>query len=1342
MKTIRGVLILISFIVMIFMFSGSVSAANYTVNPGDNIQSVINNATNNSVITVNNNNGSKYTYNVNLILNKTVSLKATIAGLVTLQASNPSSPIININSLGSGSTIQGFTIVGDTSSDAIYLNRASNCQITSNSLNTNNEGIFLSNSKNNSILNNSITNNYYAAIWLEVNSNNNTIQNNYMTNDTRYGTYLNNCTNIIITGNSITGEQYGINPQYSSATIQLNRITGCTNFGIVQQLSSTITATNNWWGTNSPVVSTTSPSDICLQSGGGTLTYNPWLIVKLSASPTTINGNSAVTADLTHNNSGGDTSPQGNIPDNTWIYLSTNIGNIPYLNNSKKGKVIANFNRGTSTSGTATITASIDKQSVTTNIVINTSIHTIPTVSANIGSGIYNTTQSVILTATDTYDSSPVVYYSVNNGSTWTYQSNTVTIIFTQGIHSLEYYGKDGGGNNGTIVTNTYTIDTTAPWVTASLGTGIYNTTQSVVLTANDNLDTNPKIWYSINNGTTWNYQTKTVTIPFNQGITSLMFYAVNYANVTSIILTNTYTIDTTAPVMTVNLADGIYNTPQYVTLTATDNLDTAPVIYYSTDGGNTWTNSSNNNAPSNLSDSNLNINQPDLPVLPPNQTSVLLYLDEGITDLEYYAVDDAGNTCTLQSDEYTIDTTAPVMTVNLADGIYNTPQYVTLTATDNLDTAPVIYYSTDGGNTWTNSSNNNAPSNLSDSNLNINQPDLPVLPPNQTSVLLYLDEGITDLEYYAVDDAGNTCTLQSDEYTIDTTAPVMTVNLADGIYNTPQYVTLTATDNLDTAPVIYYSTDGGNTWTNSSNNNAPSNLSDSNLNINQPDLPVLPPNQTSVLLYLDEGITDLEYYAVDDAGNTCTLQSDEYTIDTTAPVMTVNLADGIYNTPQYVTLTATDNLDTAPVIYYSTDGGNTWTNSSNNNAPSNLSDSNLNINQPDLPVLPPNQTSVLLYLDEGITDLEYYAVDDAGNTCTLQSDEYTIDTTAPVMTVNLADGIYNTPQYVTLTATDNLDTAPVIYYSTDGGNTWTNSSNNNAPSNLSDSNLNINQPDLPVLPPNQTSVLLYLDEGITDLEYYAVDDAGNTCTLQSDEYTIDTTAPVMTVNLADGIYNTPQYVTLTATDNLDTAPVIYYSTDGGNTWTNSSNNNAPSNLSDSNLNINQPDLPVLPPNQTSVLLYLDEGITDLEYYAVDDAGNTCTLQSDEYTIDTTAPVMTVNLADGIYNTPQYVTLTATDNLDTAPVIYYSTDGGNTWTNSSNNNAPSNLSDSNLNINQPDLPVLPPNQTSVLLYLDEGITDLEYYAVDDAGNTCTLQSDEYTIDTTAPVMTVNLTDGI
>jgi hypothetical protein len=53
-----------------------------------------------------------------------------------------------------------------------------------------------------------------------------------------------------------------------------------------------------------------------------------------------------------------------------------------------------------------------------------------------------------------------------------------------------------------------------------------------------------------------------------------------------------------------------------------------------------------------------------------------------------------------------------------------------------------------------------------------------------------------------------------------------------------------------------------------------------------------------------------------------------------------------------------------------------------------------------------------------------------------------------------------------------------------------------------------------------------------------------------------------------------------------------------------------------------------------------------LRFFAVDDAGNEATVQTETYIIDTTMPLVMATPDSGIFNTTKTVTLEATDNVD------------------------------------------------------------------------------------------------
>jgi parallel beta-helix repeat protein len=221
MMNIKKVLAFITFFTVLLMLSGAVSAANLTVNPGDSIQSVIDNASDNDTIIVNDNNGSVYMYTENIVINKSISLQAKTGGNVIIKASNSSRSVFTVTSLGNGTNIQGFIITGATDSSGIYLNSANSCNITGNIITNVKSGIYLSKNSNNNIQNNSLTGSLYSICVYNVLGG--LISGNIVINSTNYGIYLSNSTNINLLNNSVignlTGYQYGIYLDINSRTI-------------------------------------------------------------------------------------------------------------------------------------------------------------------------------------------------------------------------------------------------------------------------------------------------------------------------------------------------------------------------------------------------------------------------------------------------------------------------------------------------------------------------------------------------------------------------------------------------------------------------------------------------------------------------------------------------------------------------------------------------------------------------------------------------------------------------------------------------------------------------------------------------------------------------------------------------------------------------------------------------------------------------------------------------------------------------------------------------------------------------------------------------------------------
>ena len=310
---------------------------------------------------------------------------------------------------------------------------------------------------------------------------------------------------------------------------------------------------------------------------------------------------------------------------------------------------------------------------------------------------------------------------------------------------------------------------------------------------------------------------------------------------------------------------------------------------------------------------------------------------------LKYFAKDAAGNSETVKTQSYTIDTMAPITTASPLGGTYSSAQTVTLSA----NKSATIYYTTNGTTPTTGSAVYSTPVSIS---------------------------ATATLKYFAKDAAGNSETVKTQTYTIDTVAPVTTAAPVGGTYSSAQTVTLSANESA----TIYYTTNGTTPTTGSAVYSTPISVS---------------------------ATATLKYFARDTAGNSEAVKSQSYTIDTVAPVTTATPLGGTYNSAQTVTLSANESA----TIYYTTNGTTPTTGSTVYSTPVSIS---------------------------ATATLKYFAKDAAGNSETVKTQSYTIDTVAPVTTALPLGGTYNSAQVVTLSANETATiyystdgTTPTILY-------------------------------------------------------------------------------------------------------------------------------------------------------------------------------------------------------------------------------------------------------------------------------------------------------------------------
>lgn len=324
---------------------------------------------------------------------------------------------------------------------------------------------------------------------------------------------------------------------------------------------------------------------------------------------------------------------------------------------------------------------------------------------------------------------------------------------------------------------------------------------------------------------------------------------------------------------------------------------------------------------------------------------------------------------------------------------------------------------------------------------------------------------------------------------------------------------------------------------------------------------------------------------------------------DSSAPVVKASVPNGTYAEAKNVTLTITDSSDKTPKLYYTTDKSLPGTNS---------------------PVYTAGKVFQVTDKGTGIDlRIRTLAVDKSGNKVrnTFQySIEPKADKVKPVVTPSKAAGSYKGDQSITLAVSDNSDKAPKIYFTTDGS---------------------LPQKSSEYLYTAGTALVAKASEQKVDLRIrtLAVDASGN-AVRNTFDYAIeaqsggDTVAPQASPSPAAGTYSTAQQVTLSVTDETDKAPKLYYTLDGS----------APQAVASSLYKAGT----VLPISATTLVRTL----------SVDAAGNQRP-QEFKFTIssDAQAPAVTASPDAGAYTTAQTVKLAVTDNKDTAPFLYYTTDG-------------------------------------------------------------------------------------
>jgi CSLREA domain-containing protein len=184
-----------------------------------------------------------------------------------------------------------------------------------------------------------------------------------------------------ISGSSLTGNSGALRggaiamPD-GAATVAMTRSRILSNSGTIGGAIfnnlGTVNAVNDWWGCNygpgtAGAGCAAVPNDV-----SGPATTAPFLVLQSSANPSPVAapGTAAFTADLTFNSVSTDTSAGGTIPDGTAVTFASTLGVVanPALTTSA-GKATGSFSASL-IGGTATLSATVDSQTVSTSLVI------------------------------------------------------------------------------------------------------------------------------------------------------------------------------------------------------------------------------------------------------------------------------------------------------------------------------------------------------------------------------------------------------------------------------------------------------------------------------------------------------------------------------------------------------------------------------------------------------------------------------------------------------------------------------------------------------------------------------------------------------------------------------------------------------------------------------------------------------------------------------------------------------------------------------------------------------------------------------------------------------------
>jgi large repetitive protein len=328
-----------------------------------------------------------------------------------------------------------------------------------------------------------------------------------------------------------------------------------------------------------------------------------------------------------------------------------------------------------------------------------------------------NSSQTISLTVTDNDSGVAKTYYSLNDSP---FVEGTTVSIENEGMNKVSFYSVDKVGNTEAVQTIYSKIDKTYPATSLEQEPKGYTQTYTGKLVPTDSDSGIAKTYYSINGS---EYVEGSIFVVNQEGINHVSYFSMDQAGNVEGVKAVDVKIDQTAPKTTSDSPISWSKNDVLINLIADDSESGVAKTYYSINGSEY------------LEGTSLMVDQ------------------EGVNQVSFYSVDNAGNKEEAKTIEVKLDKTAPKTTSDAPASWINNEIQVNLVAADSQSGVAKTYYSINGSDY------------VEGAAFTVNQ------------------EGVNEVSFYSIDKAGNKEPAQKMEVKIDKTAPMITTDI-DEYYN------------------------------------------------------------------------------------------------------------------------------------------------------------------------------------------------------------------------------------------------------------------------------------------------------------------------------------------------------------------------------------------------------------------------------------------------------------------------------------------------------------------------------------------------------------------------------